>query len=84
MVSICYIKRHIQSQHEFCFGTASERKNKQTSKQRLIVTRTLEDLKTPLIKTVKNIYFKKTCKQENLIPTFAEVKPSIKHGNKKI
>ena len=50
----------------------------------LIVTRTLEDLKTRRMKTEANIHFIKTCKRENIIPTFAKVKLSIKHANKKL
>ena len=50
----------------------------------LIVTRTLEDLKTRLMKTEADIHFIKTCKRENIIPTCAKVKLSIKHGNKKL
>ena len=36
------------------------------------------------MKTKTDIHFIKTYKQENIMPTFAKVKPSIKHGNKKI
>ena len=50
----------------------------------LIVTRTLEDLKTQLMKAEADIHFIKTCKPMNIIPTFAKVKLSIKHGNKKL
>ena len=50
----------------------------------LIVTRTLDDLKTRLIKREADIYFIKTCKRENIAPTFAKVKLSIKYGNKKL
>ena len=50
----------------------------------LIATRTLEDLKTRFMKTEADIHFIKTCERGNIIPTFAKVKLSIKHGNKKL
>ena len=50
----------------------------------LIVTRTLEDLKTRLTKTEADIHFIKTYKRENIIPTFAKVNLSRKHGKKKL
>ena len=50
----------------------------------LIVMRTLKDQKTQLMKTEADIHFIKTCKQENIISTFAKVKLSIKHDNKKL
>ena len=36
------------------------------------------------MKTEADIHFIKTCKRENIIPTFAKVKLSIKHGSKKL
>ena len=36
------------------------------------------------MKTEADIPLIKTCKQENIIPTFVKVKFSIKHGNKKL
>ena len=63
-----------------CFKYVKKKHGEDT----LIVTRTLEDLKTQLMKTEADIHFIKTCKRENIIPTFAEVKLSIKHGNKKL
>ena len=50
----------------------------------LIVTRTLEDLKTRFKKMKADIHFGKTCKGENIISTFTKVKLSIRHGNKKL
>ena len=57
---------------------------KKHGQDNFIVKCTLEDLKTRLIKTETNIHFIKTCKEENIIPNFAKVKLSIKHGNKKL
>ena len=50
----------------------------------LIVTHTLDDLKTRLIKREADIHVRKTCKREKIAPTFAKVKLSIKYGNKKL
>ena len=38
----------------------------------------LEDLKTQLMKTEADIHIIKACNGENIIPTFAKVKLSIK------
>ena len=46
--------------------------------------RSLEKAKRKWFKISKNINFIKTCKTENLLPTFAKVKLVIKSGNKKI
>ena len=47
----------------------------------LIVTRTLKDPKTRLMKMKADIHFIKTCKRENIISAFANVKL---HGNEKV
>ena len=46
--------------------------------------RSLEKAKRKWFKISKDINFIKTCKIENLLPTFAKVKLAIKSGNKKI
>ena len=46
--------------------------------------RSLEKAKRKWFKISKDINFIKTCKIENLLPTFAKVKLVIKSGNKKI
>ena len=46
--------------------------------------RSLEQAKRKRFKISKDINFIKTCKIENLLPTFAKVKLPIKSGNKKI
>ena len=46
--------------------------------------RSLEKAKSKWFKISKDIKFIKTCKIENLLPTFAKVKLAIKSGNKKI
>ena len=43
--------------------------------------RLLENLKTKSMKNEAVIKFIKLCKQENLIPTFVNVKLSLKHNN---
>ena len=48
------------------------------------VTCTLEDPKTRLMEMEADIHFIKTCQRENIISTFANVKLSTKHGNKKV
>ena len=44
----------------------------------------LEDSKTSLMKIEPNIVLIKTWKQEQVTPTFAKAKLSIKNGNKKL
>ena len=46
--------------------------------------RLLEKIKRKSYKISKDINFIKTCKKEDLLPTFAKVKLAIKSGNKKI
>ena len=46
--------------------------------------RSLENLKTRYMKVQTDIKFIKVCKQENLIPTFANVKLSLRHNNNKL
>ena len=43
--------------------------------------RLLENLKTKSMKNEAVIKFIKLCKQENLIPTFVNIKLSLKHNN---
>ena len=50
----------------------------------LNVVRTLENVKTKMIKLQEDIKFIKTCKRENLIPTSANVKLAIKTANIKL
>ena len=50
----------------------------------LYVARKLENVKTKIIKLQGDIKFIKTCKRENIIPTFANVKLAIKTGNTKL
>ena len=53
--------------------------------QELIRTaRKLEDLVNKYTKVQLDINFIKTCKKENLIPTFAKVNIAIKHGTQKL
>ena len=60
------------------------RVKKKHGQETLKIVRTLEDSKTPLMKIESDIVFIKTCKREQLIPTFAKVKLSIKNANKKL
>ena len=46
--------------------------------------RSLEQAKRKRFKISNDINFIKTCKIENLLPTFAKVKLAIKSGNRKI
>ena len=46
--------------------------------------RSIEKIKHKWFKIIKDINFIKTCKKEDLLPTFAKVKLAIKSGNKKI
>ena len=46
--------------------------------------RKLENVKTKIIKLPEETKFIKMCKQENLIPTFSNVKLAIKTGNTKL
>ena len=46
--------------------------------------RSLENLKTKYVKVVADIKFIKSCKSEDIIPTFAKVNVSLKHGNYKL
>ena len=48
------------------------------------VTRKLEDLINKHTKIQQGINFIKTCKREDLIPTFAKVNVAIKHGTQKL
>ena len=50
----------------------------------LLVIRKIKDQRTRLMKTKADIQFIKTCKRENITPTFAKVKLSIKNGNRKL
>ena len=45
------------------------------------IVRTSENLKTKYIKVAADIRFIKSYKNENIIPTFAKVNLSFKHGN---
>ena len=46
--------------------------------------RSLENLKTKYVKVLADIKFIKSCKSEDIIPTFAKVNVSLKHGNYKL
>ena len=48
------------------------------------IVRSYESLKTKYMKVKADIKFVKSCKKENLIPTFAKVNLAIKNGSKKI
>ena len=48
------------------------------------IVRSLKNLKTKYVKVVADIKFIKSCKNENIIPTFAKVNLSLKHGNYKL
>ena len=50
----------------------------------LSIVRSLENLKTKYIKVQADIKLIKSCKQENLIPTFANIKLSLKYNNNKL
>ena len=48
------------------------------------MVRSFENLKTKFEKVTLDIKFNKICKREGLIPTFANVRLSIKHQNLKL
>ena len=48
------------------------------------LVRSYESLKTKYMKVQSDIKFIKSCKKENLIPTFAKVNLSIKNANRKL
>ena len=50
----------------------------------LSIVRSLENLKTKYMKVQADIKLIKSCKQENLIPTFANIKLSLKYNNNKL
>ena len=50
----------------------------------LYIVRSLENLKTKYMKVQADIKLIKSCKQENLIPTFANIKLSLKFNNNKL
>ena len=50
----------------------------------LYIVRSLENLKTKYMKVQADIKLIKSCKQENLIPTFANIKLSLKYNNNKL
>ena len=58
--------------------------NKKHGQNIMKIVRTYESLKTKLMKVEPDIRFTKSCKKDNLIPTFANVKLAIKSGNWKI
>ena len=58
--------------------------NKKHGRKVIKTLRTYESLKTKLMKVEAVIRFIKSCKKENLIPTFAKVKLAIKSGNWKL
>ena len=48
------------------------------------IFRSLENLKTKYVKVVTYIKFIRSCKNKNIIPTFAKVNLPLKHGNYKL
>ena len=48
------------------------------------IIRSFETLKTKYQKVILDLKFIKTCKKEELIPTFANVRLSVKHGSAKL
>ena len=48
------------------------------------IVRSFENLKTKYVKVAVDIKSIKPCKNENIIPTFAKVNLSLKHGNYKL
>ena len=50
----------------------------------LKIAKSFENLKTKYVKVVDDIRFIKSCKNENIIPAFAKVNLSVKHGNYKL
>ena len=49
-----------------------------------MIVRSYESLKTKLMKVRADIKFIKSCKNENLIPTFSKVNLAIKSDSKKL
>ena len=52
--------------------------------QDIIIVQSYESLKTKLLKVQTDIKFIKSCKKENLIPTFAKVNLAIRSGSRKL
>ena len=48
------------------------------------IVRSFENLKTKYVKVAADIRFIKSCRNENIIPTFAKVNLSLKHGTDKL
>ena len=48
------------------------------------IVRSFENLKTKYVKVAADIRFIKSCRNENIIPTFAKVNLSLKHGTYKL
>ena len=61
-----------------------KRIKKKYGKYILSDVRSSENLKTKYMKVQADIKFIKLCKQENLIPTFANIKLSLNHSNNKL
>ena len=58
--------------------------NKKHGQNVMKIVRTYESLKAKLMKVEADIQFVKSCKKDNIIPTFAKVKLAIKCGNWKL
>ena len=57
---------------------------KKRGQEMIRIVRLFENLKAKYVKVAADIEFIKSCKNENIIPTFAKVNLSLKHGNYKL